>query len=435
VKLKMADQTERAPGAGLAWKMAHWAAMLWIQLGITILLFALLSMAAGAIVKAVRHARERRIPHETQAYPVADASWVPAYFKAMNAVQMRWYPYVYWKTAPMRSRWLNIDQHSNRVNWNAPRRLGKPLLRVFTFGGSTTWGAGARDDYTIPSLLAKDLAGNPDYDVEVRNFGQMGWVTSQELIYLYELLRRGERPDLVIFYDGINDTFLGYQQGIAGLTQNEFLRAQEFGILASSSGRKRLYRTALRTFLMNTGMADLIKLLSGKDQVTYEVTETAPMPMLAYLAPPSDFEGTQAVEQDIVNIYLFNTQMVRTLGDRFKFRALFYWQPVIYSKHPLTAYEQAFVGARSRQEFFDGTYRRVAAAAHSEGVNDISGILDNQGAKTYFVDPWHITEEGNAVVAHRMASDAAPLLSEAARIRHRPTDASLPKVESIGPLH
>jgi lysophospholipase L1-like esterase len=402
---------------GLGWRMAHWAAMLWIQIGIAILLFALLSAAAGAIVKTVRHAREAGMPQETQAYPVADASWVPDYFKAMNAVQMRWYPYVYWKTAPMRSPYLNIDQHSNRVNWNAPRRPGKPLLRVFAFGGSTTWGACARDDYTIPSLLAKSLAGNPDYDVEVRNFGQMGWVTSQELIYLYELLRRGERPDLVVFYDGINDTFLGYQQGIAGLTQNEFLRAQEFGILASSSGRKRLYRTALRTFLMNTGMADLIKLLSGMDKATYERTETVPMPMLAYLAPPSDFEGTQAVEQDIVNIYLFNTQMVRTLGERFGFRALFYWQPVIFSKHPLAAYEKAFVGARSRDEFFDGTYQRLAAAAPAAGVHDISGILNNQGAKTYFVDPWHITEEGNALVAHRMASDAAPLLSEAARIR------------------
>jgi lysophospholipase L1-like esterase len=420
----MADQTASTARAGLVWRMAHWAAMLWIQVGITILLFMLLSMMAGAIVKTVRHARQRRMPHETQAYPVS-VSWVPAHFQAMNSVHMRWYPYVYWKTAPMRSPYLNIDQHSNRVNWNQPRRQGggRPALRVFTFGGSTTWGAGARDDYTIPSLLAKYLAANPQYDVDVRNFGQMGWVTSQEVIYLYELLRRGERPDLLIFYDGVNDTFIGYQDGMAGLTQSEFLRGQEFGILASSSGRKKLYRTALRSLLMNTGIADLIKLLSGKDEATVESTEITPLAPIAYLAPPSDFEGAAAVEQDVVNIYLFNNQMVRTLGEHFGFRALFYWQPVIFSKHPLTAYEQAFVGAGSRQEFFTGTYRRLAAAAQSEGVHDISGILNAQGAKTYFVDPWHITEEGNAVVARRMADDAVPLLSEAARNRKAPAPA------------
>ena len=429
----MTDQTATAARRGLVWKLAHWAALLWIQVGITILLFALLSMAAGTIVKMVRRARERRMPHETQAYPVQSESWVPAYFKAMNSVKLRWYPYVYWKTAPMRSPYLNIDQQSNRVNWNAPRDAvgGKPVLRVFAFGGSTTWGAGARDDYTIPSLLAKSLGGNPQFNVEVRNYGQMGWVTTQEVIYLYELLRRGERPDLVVFYDGVNDTFLGYQDGIAGLTQNEFLRAGEFGILASSSGRKKLYRTALRTFLMNTGMADLIKLLSGKDKSTFEVTQVSPMASIAYLAPPSDFEGTDAVEQDVLNIYLFNNQIVRTLGERFGFRALFYWQPVIYSKHPLTRYEQSFVGSRSAQEFFAGTYKRVAAVAHEEGVNDISGILNRAGAKTYFVDPWHITEEGNAVVARRMASDAAPLLAGIAHGRGPAPQSVRPKVPAI----
>ena len=414
----MTDQTQTAAGPILVRKMARWAAVLWIQFGLLILFVALLSAIAGAIAKTVRYARQRHIPHETQAYP-GGSSWVPAYFQAMSNVRMRWYPYVYWKTAPMRSPYLNIDQHSNRVNWNQPRRQGesRPALRVFAFGGSTTWGAGARDDYTIPSLLAKYLAANSQYDVEVRNYGQMGWVGSQEVIYLYELLRRGERPDLVIFYDGINDTFLGYQDGIAGLTQNEFLRAQEFGVLASSGGRKKLYGTALRTFLMNTGVVDLAKLLSGRDAATVERAEVGPMASIAYLAPPSDFEGADAIEQDVVNIYLFNNQMVRTLGEHFGFRALFYWQPVIYSKHPLTSYEQAFVGARSCRNFFSGTYQRLAAAGQGEGVHDLSAILNGQGARTYFVDPWHITEEGNALVAHRMAADAAPLLFEAARTR------------------
>ena len=316
-------------------RLARWAAIVWIQIGITILLFALLSAMSGAVVNAIRRARQRHEPAETAAYSGA-TSWASAYFQAMHNVRMRWYPYVYWKTAPMRSAYLNIDEHSNRINWNQPPRNGRPLLHVFCFGGSTAWGAGARDDYTIPSLLAKHLAGHPDYDVEVDNFGQMGWVTSQELIYLYELLRRGQRPDLVIFYDGVNDTFIGYQNGIAGLTQSEFLRAEEFGIMASSSGRKKLYGAAIRTFLMNTGFFDLIKLVQHRDTGDIERKEVTPQAMIDYLAPPSDFEGTDAVEQDVVNIYQFNQQMVETLGPRFGFRALFYWQPVIYSKSPLT---------------------------------------------------------------------------------------------------
>ncbi len=399
-------------------RLARWAAIVWIQIGITILLFALLSAMSGAVVNAIRRARQRHEPAETAAYSGA-ASWASAYFQAMHNVRMRWYPYVYWKTAPMRSAYLNIDAHSNRVNWNQPPRNGRPLLHVFCFGGSTTWGAGARDDYTIPSLLAKHLAGHPGYDVEVDNFGQMGWVTSQELIYLYELLRRGQRPDLVIFYDGVNDTFIGYQNGIAGLTQSEFLRAEEFGIMASSSGRKKLYGAAIRTFLMNTGFFDLIKLVQHQDTGDIERKEVTPQGMIAYLAPPSDFEGTDAVEQDVVNIYQFNQQMVETLGTRFGFRALFYWQPVIYSKSPLTPLERNFVGSRARQKFFAGTYQRVASVAQSAGINDISGILDNDRGHTYFIDAWHITEAGNDIVARRMAADAEPILAQAAGARRQ----------------
>ena len=403
-------------------RLARWAAIVWIQIGITILLFGLLSATSGALVGAIGRWRQRHEPAETAAYAGPATSWAAAYFQAMHNVRMRWYPFVYWKTAPMRSAYLNIDQHCNRVTWNPPPHgHGRPLLRVFCLGGSTTWGAGARDDYTIPSLLAKHLTGHPDYDVEVDNFGQMGWVTSQELIYLYELLRRGHRPDLVIFYDGVNDTFIGYQNGMAGLTQSEFLRAQEFGIMASSSGRKKLYGTAIRTFLMNTGFADLIKLVKKQDTGDLERKETTPLSIISYLAPPSDFEGTDAVEQDVVNIYLFNRQIVETLGQRFGFRVLFYWQPVIYSKQPLTALERNFVGSRSRQEFFAGTYKRVANAAQSGRIKDISGILDNDRDQTYFIDPWHITEAGDDVVAQRMAADAAPILAQAAQARHPPS--------------
>ena len=40
----------------------------------------------------------------------------------------------------------------------------------------------------------------------------------------------GSGPDLVVFYDGVNDTFSGYQSQVAGHTQNEFNRRREFNL-------------------------------------------------------------------------------------------------------------------------------------------------------------------------------------------------------------
>jgi hypothetical protein len=411
----MAEQTT-GPGV-YRWvaRAARLLAMLWIQIGLGLVLIWLVSMTAGAVVKRVRRHHDT-IPAPEEGY--TGQPWTAQYFKDLNRVRMRWYPYAYWKATPMSSPYLNIDADGNRVTWSKPREAGareRPLLRLFMIGGSTLWGTGVRDDHTLASLLAKRFAANPAYDVEVTNLGQIGYVSTQELLLLYQLLRRGQRPDLVVFYDGVNEAFTGYQNGMGGLTQSEFFRAQEFSVLSSSWGRKRLYREALRTALMSTGLADLVKLLAGKDNPNMLPHEVKPLGAFSNLAPPQDFEGTDAVERDVVDIYLFNLQMERMLGERFKFRSIFYWQPTVFSKDELVPFERRLLsGDPMRAEFFNGTYKKVAEVTAANGIMDISGIL-NHRHQLDFIDPYHLSESANEIVANRMAADAGPMLDQIAR--------------------
>ncbi len=396
-------------------KAARLAAMVWIQIGLALVLFWLVSATAGAVVKRIRHARDV-IPAPEEAY--RGQPWAAQYFDTLSRVHMRWYPYSYWKASPMASPYLNIDADGNRVTWHPPHRAvsaERPVVRLFMIGGSTLWGTGVRDDYTLASLIARHFTDHPAYELDVTNLGQIGYVNTQELLLLYQLLRRGQRPDLVIFYDGVNEVFTAYQDGIAGLTQSEFFRAQEFSILGSSVGRKRLYRIALRTALMNTGLADLVKLLSGKDDPNLLPHDIKPSPALTYLAPPQDFEGIDALERDVVDMYLFNVQVERMLGERFKFRPLFYWQPTVFSKNELAPFERRLLpGDPTRAEFFRGTYKKMAEVAAANGIADISGILNNRH-QLDFIDPYHLNESANQIVAERMASDIEPILEQIAR--------------------
>ena len=405
---------EQIQNRGFAATLAHLVAVIWIQIGLTLVLFGIVSMAAGAVVKRMRHAQDQ-VPDPIEAYQ--GKPWAAEYFKSLYQVRMRWYPYVYWKGTPMTSRYLNIDPNGNRVTWNPPHQAGdgRPPLRIFMMGGSTTWGTGVRDDHTLPSLLAHRFAHDPGYDLEISNLGQIGYVTTQELLQLYQLLRQGQRPDLVIFYDGINDCFTAYQNGIAGLTQSEFFRAEEFSILGSSWGRKKLYRTAAHAALMSTGMADLVKMLEGKDNPNLAPHQIKPI--IPYMAAPQDFEGPDAVERGVVDIYLFNVQFVRMLAQRYKFRCLFYWQPTVFSKNSLVPFERRLlIGDPMRQEFFTGAYKLMAAAAGANGIIDISEILNGR-RQLDFIDPYHVNESANEIVADRMVSDARPLLVEMARER------------------
>ena len=70
------------------------------------------------------------------------------------------------------------------------------------FGGSTMWGAGARDDYTIPSFLSKMLTQAFPGRIRVVNYGRSGFVSTQERILLFQALQHGCRPQIAIFYPG-----------------------------------------------------------------------------------------------------------------------------------------------------------------------------------------------------------------------------------------
>ena len=83
------------------------------------------------------------------------------------------------------------------------------VLRIFAFGGSTTFGYNVSDEHTWPSFLSRILneraeaEGRP-YRIEVINYGRGYYYPGQETVLLGGLLRNGHRPSLAIFMDGVN---------------------------------------------------------------------------------------------------------------------------------------------------------------------------------------------------------------------------------------
>ena len=62
------------------------------------------------------------------------------------------------------------------------------------------WGYGAPDSLTIPSQFVS-LSGH----YVATNFGQIAYTAHQSLETLIQQVQRGERSDLVVFYDGVNE--------------------------------------------------------------------------------------------------------------------------------------------------------------------------------------------------------------------------------------
>ena len=75
------------------------------------------------------------------------------------------------------------------------------------FGGSALFGYNAEDKETIPSFLsiALNKQNIPSY---IYNFGQIGFTSFQDTLYLQKILKNNVIPNTVIFYNGCNDLFV-----------------------------------------------------------------------------------------------------------------------------------------------------------------------------------------------------------------------------------
>lgn len=364
----------------------------WVNVCIFVTLLVVMELLAMAYY-AVRDPRAffRKPEIFLGAPPTTYAPGSPEFLSYHEAslIAPHWTPFAYWRMDPFHGRYTNIESDGHRRTWSpAGANAAQQRVKVWVIGGSTIWGLGAGDDQTIPSHLAKVLDSQFPSSIEVVNLGQPAYVSTQEVIGLLRELQSGARPDLVVFYDGFNDTWTTLP-GKAGVTLREDNREQEFDILnPDHSGR--LYLELLKRRYLYKALQNVARRVRGGAK------SDAPAP-----------EKADSLASEIVRIYSANVRSVEGLGKEFGFTPLFYWQPVVFSKKTPSAAEKAIEAPlASWNPLFHATYERAKQAPST----NLSNLFDST-AETMFLDSCHVTEPANETIARRIAQDVAPLVS------------------------
>lgn len=303
-----------------------------------------------------------------------------AFWQEQSKTRVRWLPYSYWTVAPIAGKYINISENGLRQTPDyAQSSPESPIIAIF--GGSTVWGEGARDNYTIPAQLAKQLF-EQNVLAHVVNYGQTGYVSAQDLILFQMQLINGNIPDVAIFYGGFNDVLSAYTQGISGITLQESARASD-----SENGR------ALR---------------GGQALLSPIVAPLSP----EALALTTVFDSTP---EAVTTRYLNTLSLVKTLAEKYNVKVLFVWQPHILDKTPLVGIEQiAYERMETERAGFSDLYRQVDALVrtHAQAESDwlYLGDLFTQDERPLFYDLIHITEHGNLTVAESLLPTVIKLL-------------------------
>jgi len=296
-----------------------------------------------------------------------------------RAIEVHFEPYFHWKGNPSSGNYVNVDDDGNRKTVKSPNANA---AKVFCLGGSAMWGRGVPDQYTLPSILQTFL-GN-DYDLY--NFGQMAFVTVQELNLLLEKLSFGKVPDIVIFYDGVNDGYAGvYSPAIPRdpqmvrmehrITERQ-KRQGFFGLLLQGIFEKTNYR-----FIYDYKDADL-------DTWGKEVE--------------SDIEANV---QKTLDAYEEFVKQAKGIADVYDFKVFFFWQPNIFSldKRP-TAYERQILETsdeilvKSQHAVYKEAKRRFA---NNDDVFFLGEIFADFEQPIY-IDFCHVRPRGNKMIIEEM---------------------------------
>ncbi len=363
---------------------------IWVIAGITMLLFVFIEIFFRIYFLFASNPDPR-----VNADCYQEADWVEAYYKEFNECNSsEWESYIYWRRKPYEGKYININDERLRktIFQQNPSSDFDPLIRIFMFGGSALWGTGVRDEYTLASLLGKELTKR-GYRVSVRNFGESGYVSTQELIELELQLRKGHIPDLVIFYDGANDLFSTLQQQEAGIPQNESNRKKEFNTLKEKKKSFLVFFESLQTL------------------ATMKFIQQKFLPEPDHASRIAGYNLEKLAEESI-GVYNENLRLAYALSREYGFKSVFYWQPLLFFKQVRSESEQAeFEKMNWTQSFFElGRAQLSGDEIHMDNLDfyDISEFFNNESVPV-FIDWCHVGEYGNTRLAKRLAQDTAPV--------------------------
>ena len=303
------------------------------------------------------------------------------FWQEQGQTRVRWLPYSYWVVAPYKSELINVDELGLRRT--LPSNNDPSAPQIHFFGGSTAWGEGARDAYTIPSQVARLLAER-DTPAAVANYAQTGYVSAQDLILFQRQLALGNQPDLAVFYQGFNDTYSAYLQVMSGLPLRESQRLDD-----SEAGR-----------LLRQGQPVLRPLGSSVSDVNWGL-----------VAAGGNGAGT------IVDNWLGNSRLIRAVAKEYGVDVLFIWQPALFAKSQLADFEAQVAAEIHRAlpgflELYAEVDRQVRELAAGGAFNDLIILSDlfAQNRDEIFFDEAHINEVGNSLVAEALVDAIAERL-------------------------
>lgn len=354
----------------------------------TLVLLACLELGAIIVARSLQQVKSAEIQNLPY-YAAQD--WTQVYWQeAKLAENYAYKPYTIWRHLPFVGQTVNINQEGIRQTPGAECSVG--AYKVFTFGGSTMLGWGSPDWGTIPAYLQTELEDQIEGPVCVVNLAEDGYVSTQSLVGLMLQLQAGNIPNLVIFYDGVNEVIAAQESG----------QPSAHVTLAKIADRFEQRDHPLVTWGKSTRMYTVLQHWANRlnQQGNNNTAEDSSRPGIG--------TDTSNLAASVAETYLSNYKIVGALAREYRFDYFFFLQPHLAVEGKTLTTEE-----RNMRSSIDPTLVVLAKAVYDnialkapnhEYFWDLTDVFKEEESQIYIDDVGHITPEGNSLVALEMLS-------------------------------
>ena len=305
----------------------------------------------------------------------AGQPWAAVHFAEMQAQKTDFMAYLGWRRRPFQGQTITVEP-GMQIRRTPTVRNDSAAPSVYFFGGSTMWGAGADDARTIPALYQQAVGGT------VLNFGENGWTAHQSLNQFIKLYAEGHRPRVVVFYDGVNEIVQKCRR------EGDFWAYERQGQIRQALA----YRPAEWGYYLQPVLG-VVKQAAGV--VSGNQGQR-------YFNCDSDARKAELIAEQLITDWKLAAMLVQSYGGKF----YGFLQPVSYFSK--TRVEPLRLG-RQLGDQYRTVYPIIRRKMTEQGVGiDLTDALDRD--EHIYIDFCHISPNGNALVAARMAQNlgAAP---------------------------
>lgn len=322
--------------------------------------------------KATKNRIKRELGNTPNLKVYQNVNWSDLYFEEFHNLKTEYRSYIGWRRMPFQGQTINIDSAGIRKSYCPPTYSAMSSIKVALLGGSTVWGTGVNDASTISSFINK--LSNGYYDVQ--NFGESAYNAYQSMIFLSTQLHSGFKPDIIISYDGVNNSPDFFERTFSHHRERQMIKK------------------------MKDADYSIYNDYSIKD---YFLGPTIAMMNYAksFILPRSNVEKNR-ISDSLAAIYLLESWLsTKILADKFDAKFICVLQPNVFVGSPVITEELGYAN------FSYSYYKKIFQFIELDRYRVLKGsFLDLtqafNGKENIYIDFCHVGPYGNRVIAEKI---------------------------------